>query len=52
MTRSSSNYERVLRWQLEEQKLVMRQSASKSMNMEAEEATALKTITRQQLVKI
>jgi hypothetical protein len=30
----------------------MRQSTSKNMNMEGEEATALKTVIRQQLVKI
>jgi hypothetical protein len=42
-----------LRQKLEEQELVVRQLlASKDMNTEAEEATALEAITRQQLVKI
>jgi hypothetical protein len=45
--RSSCNYERVLRRQLEEWELVVRQTlASKDVNMEAEEATTLEAVTR------
>jgi hypothetical protein len=47
ITRSSCNYERVLRRQLEEQKSVVRHSTfSKDVNTEAEEATALEAVTR------
>jgi hypothetical protein len=46
------SYERVLRRQLEEQELVVRQSpTSKDVNTEAEYATALKAVTRRQPVK-
>jgi hypothetical protein len=49
----SYDYMRVIRWQLEEQELVVRQLlASKDRNTEAEEALALEAITRQQPVKI
>jgi hypothetical protein len=44
---------KVLRWQLEEWELVVKQSpVSKDINVEAEEATALEAVTRQQPVKI
>jgi hypothetical protein len=50
---SSCDYQRVFRWRLEEQELVVRQlPASKDVNMEAEEVTALEAVTRQKLVKI
>jgi hypothetical protein len=42
-----------LRWQLEEQELVVRQSpASEDVNIKAEETMALEAITRWQLLKI
>jgi hypothetical protein len=45
-------YERVLRRQLEELELVVRQSpASKNVNKEAEEATALEAVTGRQTGK-
>jgi hypothetical protein len=51
--RSSCNYERVLRRQLEEYDLVVRESpASKDVNTEAKEATALEAVTSRQPVKI
>jgi hypothetical protein len=49
----SCDYQRVFRWQLEEQELVVRQLPdSKDVNTEAEKATALEAITRRQPVKI
>jgi hypothetical protein len=63
ITRSSCDYDRVLRRQLEEYEVgvrcppawerVLRQSlASKVVNTEAEDATALEAVTRRQPVKI
>jgi hypothetical protein len=44
---SSCDYNRVLRWQVEEKELVVRQSlASEEVNTEAGEATALEAVTR------
>jgi hypothetical protein len=47
------DYEWVLKQQLEKYELVLRQSlASKNVNTEAEEATALEAVTRWQPMKI
>jgi hypothetical protein len=46
------HYERVLRQQLGEQELLVRQSpTSKNVNTEAEDATVLEAVTMQQPVK-
>jgi hypothetical protein len=51
--RSSCDYERVFRRQLEEYELVVRESpASKDVNTEAEEAMALEAVTKRQPLKI
>jgi hypothetical protein len=47
-----SDYERALKRQLEEELAVRQSPASKDVNTEDEEATALKAVTRRQPVKI
>jgi hypothetical protein len=51
--RSSCDFERVLRRQWEENEISMRESpATKDVNTEAEESTALEAVARRQPVKI